>query len=420
MKRMLILLLALLVVLSGCGKEEKEPEKAAVEKKETATAAPTVTSVPTEAPTEVPTEAPTEAPTATPTATPEPTATPVPTATPTAVPTSTPLPPTFSIGDYTYEVKEDGTLRITGCVSGLATLNIPTKINGIPVTSIGSNVAENSKKTLTNVRIPDSVTEIEKDAFRGLGKLNAVTLPSSLRIIGPGAFAENTNLNTLVIPEGVTTIEAEAFKQHNLKELTLPVSLTSIADDAFQTTRYSGNFVVTVTPGSYARQWCRDHGITYFFGPSDFDYTPAGDWQAFIYRYHHPDGLDLYRINGKRSVDIVIPEMINDYAIVGIYHEAFASTHITSVVIPEGVTWIGDSAFSRCKYLTSVEMPSTIEKIGSYAFRECKMTTIYLGPNISEIGKNAFMDCNATLIVEPGSYAEQYAINNGLSYKHPE
>ena len=69
--------------------------------------------------------------------------------------------------------------------------------------------------------------------------------------------------------------------------------------------------------------------------------------------------------------------------------------NITSVVIGNGLTSIGDAAFSGCSQLTSVTIPASVESIGMEVFYNCAMTTVNF-PSDSElktIGVNAFFAC---------------------------
>ena len=66
------------------------------------------------------------------------------------------------------------------------------------------------------------------------------------------------------------------------------------------------------------------------------------------------------------------------------------------VVIKEGITGIGDSAFAHCDNLKVVEIPSGVNQIGRNAFNGCK---------------------NLTLSVRAGSYAEQYVIEEEVLYR---
>ena len=69
--------------------------------------------------------------------------------------------------------------------------------------------------------------------------------------------------------------------------------------------------------------------------------------------------------------------------------------NIHSVTIPQSVTSIGDSAFSRCEKMDSLTINDATTSIGSWAFNECyKLTTLSLGKNITTIGDYAFLDCH--------------------------
>ena len=66
------------------------------------------------------------------------------------------------------------------------------------------------------------------------------------------------------------------------------------------------------------------------------------------------------------------------------------------VVIPNGVTSIGDFAFHYCSSLTSVAIPDGVTAIGDKAFKECKsLTSITIPDSVTFIGKNAFEDCES-------------------------
>ena len=69
---------------------------------------------------------------------------------------------------------------------------------------------------------------------------------------------------------------------------------------------------------------------------------------------------------------------------------------LTDIVIPENVTFIGDMAFNDCSALTSVVIPDKVTHIGSGAFRACsKLTNIVIPASVTEIGDGAFEYCNA-------------------------
>ena len=77
-----------------------------------------------------------------------------------------------------------------------------------------------------------------------------------------------------------------------------------------------------------------------------------------------------------------------------IYSEAFKNKSITSVIIPDSVTSIGDSAFYNCYSLTSVTIGNGVTSIGNWAFYYCSsLTSVTIGNGVTSIGDDAFSYC---------------------------
>ena len=84
-------------------------------------------------------------------------------------------------------------------------------------------------------------------------------------------------------------------------------------------------------------------------------------------------------LSGKTSEAKTISEAIDDITTVAKkpttteveWKKGTVSTEVTRVVIPKGVTSIGNSAFSRCNSLTSVTIPNSVTSIGRNAFEHC-------------------------------------------------
>ena len=84
-------------------------------------------------------------------------------------------------------------------------------------------------------------------------------------------------------------------------------------------------------------------------------------------------------LSGKTSEAKTISEAIDDITTVAekptttevAWTKGTVSTEVTRVVIPKGVTSIGNSAFSRCNSLTSVTIPNSVTSIGRNAFEHC-------------------------------------------------
>ena len=72
---------------------------------------------------------------------------------------------------------------------------------------------------------------------------------------------------------------------------------------------------------------------------------------------------------------ITIPSTLGGYATVAIGDFAFSYSTMTSVVIPNSVTTIGNSSFEYCTSMTSVTIPSGVTTIGDLAFEHCSSLT---------------------------------------------
>ena len=66
---------------------------------------------------------------------------------------------------------------------------------------------------------------------------------------------------------------------------------------------------------------------------------------------------------------------------------------ITSVMIPDSVTTVEESAFYGCNSLTDVNMPQSLETLANFAFSYCGFSTLVLPESVTTIGENAFGDC---------------------------
>jgi len=106
---------------------------------------------------------------------------------------------------------------------------IPDSINGIPVISVGYCAFFGYQ--LTNITIPNSVRIIGPRAFAG-NNFNNVTIPNSVTVIGDDSFRES-NITGVNIPNSVTVIGSSAFTRNKLTGVTLPNSVASIGDSAF-------------------------------------------------------------------------------------------------------------------------------------------------------------------------------------------
>ena len=109
---------------------------------------------------------------------------------------------------------------------------------------------------------------------------------------------------------------------------------------------------------------------------------------------------------------ITIPDSvtsIGDYAF-------FNCSSLTSITIPDSVTSIGESAFYGCSSLTSITIPDSVTSIGNSAFSYCsRLTSIMIPDSVTSIGDYAFRNCNSlTSITIPNSVT---SIGSAAFYK---
>ena len=107
-----------------------------------------------------------------------------------------------------------------------------------------------------------------------------------------------------------------------------------------------------------------------------------------------PEGvtyIDQEAFSGDSNlVSVTLPSTLKT-----IYHKAFRMTALEKIVIPEGVTYIGTEAFNNCDNLSEVTLPSTLTSVLANAFGRCDAMAqegkfITLPDNITYLGTNAF------------------------------
>ena len=232
------------------------------------------------------------------------------------------------------------------------------------VTSIGDH-AFNDCSSLASVTIPEGVTSIGGSAFWGCSSLASVTIPEGVTSIGYRAFDGCSSLASVTIPESVTSIGDFAFTGcSSLASVTIPEGVTSIGGSAFSgcssLTSVTISESVTSIGGSafsgcYSLKELRISNLSSYL---KIKFENEGSYPNRDSNY----SIDVI-MNGEKLTDLVIPEGISD---IGDFW--FKEWNLNSVTIPEGVKKIGDYAFAGCGLKEMLELPSSIESIGSHAF----------------------------------------------------
>ncbi|MDR2138128.1 MAG: leucine-rich repeat domain-containing protein, partial [Tannerella sp.] len=117
------------------------------------------------------------------------------------------------------------------------------------------------------------------------------------------------------------------------------------------------------------------------------------------------DGIEITKYTGSKK-KVLIPEIIADKPVKSIRYCAFENcTGLTSVMIPDSVTKIGEAAFARCTTLSNVNISGRVTSINDFSFSSCKnLTDITIPSSVTGIGEQVFGDCIAlTTITIPDS-----------------
>ncbi len=291
-------------------------------------------------------------------------------------------------GDLTYEVKNDGTIKITDCnTSASGALTIPDTIDGKKVTSIGYRAFYDCR-SLTSITILEGVTSIGKEAFYGCSGLTSLTISNSVTSIGNEAFGVCSSLTSITIPDSVTSIGDSTFSScSGLTSITMPNSVTSIGNGAFG---WCENLTSIIIPDSVT-----SIGTSAFFSCSSLtsitipnSVTSIGNG-AF---YGCSSLTNINVSNNNKNYSSIDGVLFNKNKTVIIQYPIKKDG--TSYAIPNSVTSIGDSAFSQCSSLTSITLPDGVTSIGGNAFEDCSSLTSITIPNgVTSIGEGAFYWC---------------------------
>lgn len=259
--------------------------------------------------------------------------------------------------DFTFDATTGTIKKYNG---NDAVVNIPSEINGTPVTTIGNAAFRDS--SVTSVTIPASVTEIGANAFAGCTNLTSVTYGGDWR--------------NLTIQSGNPAVEDAAKDAANEQLFDFKFILNNTAVIVI---RYKGTAADVTIPSRY-----KGKPVT---------------------------AIDHVAFHDSAVTSVTIPDSVT-----AIPDDAFSHcSQLTNISIPNSVTFIGFSAFNSCTSLKSITLPSSLSTIQSYAFCNCgNLETIRIPVSVTSIGNCAFADCPSSMTVTyPGSKTQWDDITKG-------
>ena len=377
------------------------------------------------------------------------------------------LPSTLtSIGKYAFS--ETGILSIGGIGSN-SSIEIPTTIKTIP-----ERLFYNCDNLL-KVDLPNHITTIDTYAFSFCDKLNEVYLPDSITTIGTYAFSHDIALKKVVIPKNITSLNSYLFEAcdslisigyDEINSIVLPENLSTIGEHTFDSCESLTKVDLSkniITLGGFSFRGCGKLKevilsektttlnnsvfascsslnkitlpVSINFYSSAFSATTS--LKEIILLKGTGIGTTLKQANssttnsysntpwsGKTIDTIVIPEGVTTLG-----NNYFYNAKVSNFILPSTLTTLGESVFSQTNIYSigeigsgaSIEIPNNLKTIPTKTFYNCdNLTNVTLPSNITTIGEYAFQNCNSlnTIDVSTGvTSIGTYAFSNNAMLK---
>ena len=359
-----------------------------------------------------------------------------------------------SIGDFAFSdcssltsitipdsVTSIGDFAFSGC-SSLTSITIPDS-----VTSIGDD-AFSYCRSLTSITIPDRVTSIGNLAFYDCSGLTSITIPNGVTRIGESAFSYCRSLTSITIPDSVTSIGNDVFYGcSSLQIISLSCKSTLKKSDfggQADLVSYTNQHTLTKTEAKAAtctedgnkEYWTCEHCGKYFLsddtnpetakavelsetilpaiqhknaelrnaseptetspGYSGDLYCPDCDKVVEKGYTYWNEGNLTWKLYADGTLNISGTGAMKDYNATDNLSPAYNNSKVKKIVIEDGVTSIGDIAFSYCRSLTSITIPDSVTSIEFAAFNNCSsLTSITIPDSVTNIEDCAFEWCSS-------------------------
>lgn len=281
--------------------------------------------------------------------------------------------------------------------AGTIDINIPSVIDGYPVSQIYLNTMEGVRNSAKSITTPDDIPIAALDC-REMHLLEQVVFgDNSISAIPNSAFYECFCLKNIKLPSSLTFIDSGAFYSCAFEIIYLPESITNIEQGAF----FGCRKLRHVLYGSST--------IPYFYNIFESDHDSSAnvseeegvffDYEDEQFAYHlfpHTGEAWISSYHGESS-EVVVPDTLSvdgkEYTIVRIVAFAFQETKIQSLDMSQAssLTEIGQYALCGCLELSNIVLPPNINAIRTWMFESCwNIKSIILPKSITRIEYRSF------------------------------
>ena len=228
---------------------------------------------------------------------------------------------------------------------------------------------------------------------------------------GASLYLDNNLLESIVIPEDITNVKRFAFDGWNGENVVLPKSVISVGYLAFNNCSNLTSITceATTPPAINCYAFYEvDKSIPVYVPSNSVEvYKSAEHWSEFT--NYQPLSSD---IASGTCGDNLTWKLTEEYELIiegtgDMYDYSLETTpwyeyreSIQAITLPEGVTSIGEYAFSDCSSLTSITIPENVASIGYSAFNGCSsLSSVIIPESVTSIGKLAFAWCSNLITI---------------------